>query len=85
MKLVIQREHDIEHCGKCPYGRARGRADSRCAEDWYCTAVAGSKLISAYVEWDDQLPAVPPEWCPLRSLANPVVVCSDGRLPVITA
>lgn len=83
MKLVVQREYEINHCSKCPYGHACGRFDSREAEDWHCAATSDYKTIATYVEWNDQLPKVPPEWCPLRTRTEPVKVQGNDSLPAL--
>lgn len=85
MKVVVvtQREYDVTNCARCPFVRKLPCRHSPFADDYHCGATPDNKKIDGYVEWEDQLPKVPPEWCPMRNHAEPVMVRNDGPLPMI--
>ena len=66
MKVVITKEYEFENCAGCPHVRKMPCRHSPIADDYHCGKTPDNKLISGYVEWEDQLPKEPPEWCPLR-------------------
>jgi len=66
MKVVITKEYEFDNCAKCPHAQKWPCHHSPIADDYHCGATPDNKLISGYVEWEDQLPKEPPEWCPLR-------------------
>ena len=64
MKVVITKEYEFENCAQCPHVRKRPCQYSPIADDYHCGATPDCKKIAGYVEWEDQLPKKPPEWCP---------------------
>lgn len=64
MKVVITKEYEFENCAGCPHVQKWPCRHSPIADDYHCGATPDRKLISGYVEWEDQLPKKPPDWCP---------------------
>ena len=83
MKVVIQREFDVQHCARCPFVRKLPCRHSPIADDYHCGATSDNKKIVGYVEWESELPKTPPEWCPLRNRTEPIVVRGNGQLPTL--
>lgn len=66
MKVVITKEYEFDNCAGCPHVQKWPCRHSPIADDYHCGATPDRKLIEGYVEWEDQLPKEPPEWCPVR-------------------
>lgn len=64
MKVIVHKEYDVENCAQCPHVRVKPCQHSPVADDYHCGATPDDKKIAGYVEWDDQLPKTPPDWCP---------------------